>query len=175
MGRFIRPSLALMLALFARPGPHTGPAATFPPDERALDAHWYEPRPEDFRPHYDRDAANRGHQTWEDYWKWVRSFYAGNFFTKGWNVRASGLVEDVRSEAGRKRLRTELNALGREIASEWAKDYDTRTIDSADLLTWGKMMEKARERDDGTGAEIDRTIKAIRSDHRRKLGGASSR
>jgi hypothetical protein len=175
MRRFIRPAVALMLALFARPGPATGPAATFSPGERAFDARWYEPQPEDFRPHYDRDASNRGRQTWEQYWGWVQSFYAGNFFTKGWNNRASWLLENVRSEAGRKRLRTELNALGREIAAEWAKDYDTRTVDSADLLTWGKMMEKSRDRDDGTGAEIDRTIDAIRADHRRQVAGASAR
>ena len=175
MGRFLRPCMALMLALFARPGPHTGPAVTFPPARSVRDAHWYEPRPEDFRPYYDRDAANRGRQTWEQYWKWVRSFYAGNFFTRGWNDRASWLVENIRSEAERDRLRTELNAMGREIAADWAKDYDTRTIDSADLLTWGKMMEKARDRDDGMGAEIDRTLEAIRADHRRQIAAASSR
>jgi hypothetical protein len=175
MGRFIRPTLALLLALFARPGPSPGPAATYESVQQAPDEHWYAPRSEDFRPHYDRDAANRGRQTWEQYWGWVQSFYAGNFFTKGWNDRASWMVEDVRSEIARNRLRTELNAVGREICAEWAKDYDTRTIGSADLLTWGKMMEKARGRDDGTGAEIDRTIEAIRNDHWRKAGGRSSR
>jgi hypothetical protein len=175
MGRFIRPTLALLLALFARPGPSSGPAATYGAGEPALDAHWYAPLSEDFRPHYDRDAANRGKQTWEEYWRWVKSFYAGNFFTKGWSDRASSMVDDVRSEIERKRLRTKLNAVGRDICAEWAKDYDTRTIDSADLLTWGKMMERAKERDDGTGAEIDRTIEAIRNDHRRKSGGRSPR
>ncbi len=175
MGRFIRPTLALVLALFARPGPSNGPAATYRPSELALDAHWYTPRAEDFRPDFDRDPANRARQSWEQYWGWVRSFYRGNFFTKGWNDRASWLVENVRSDIERKRLRTKLNALGREICAEWAKDYDARTIGSADLLTWGKMMEKARDRDDGRGAEIDRSVEAIRKDHRRKAGGNSSR
>lgn len=175
MGRFLRPTLALMLALFARPGPPAGPAATYAPGESTLDAHWYTPRSEDFRPHYERDAANRRRQTWEQYWDWVKSFYQGNFFAKGWNGRAGWMVDDVRSDVARKRLCTKLNALGREICVEWAKDYDTRRVDSADLVTWGKMMEKARERDDGTGAEIDRTIEAIRDDHRRKAGARSSR
>jgi hypothetical protein len=167
--------LALLLALFARPGPSTGPAATGAPDELVLDAHWYTPLPEDFRPHYDLDAANQRKQTWEQYWRWVKSFYAGNFFTKGWNDRASWVVEGVRPDFERMRLRTKLNALGREICAEWAKDYDTRTVDSADLLTWGRMMETARDRDDGSGAEIGRTVEAIRSHHQRKAGGRSSR
>jgi hypothetical protein len=175
MGRFIRPALALLLALFARPGPSTGPAATCAPEELVLDAHWYAPLSEDFRPHYDRDLANREKQTWEQYWGWVKSFYTGNFFTKGWSDRVSWVVDGVRSEAERMRLRTKINALGRDICAEWAKDYDTRTIDSADLLTWGRMMEQAHDRDDGSGAEIDRTIEAIRSHHQRKVGGRSSR
>jgi hypothetical protein len=175
MARFIRPSLALLLALFARPGPSPGPAATSTRGEPPMDAHWYAPLPADFRPHYQRDAANRSKQTWEQYWGWVKSFYAGNFFTQGWTDRATGLVEHVRPDVERSRLRTKLNTLGREICVEWAKDYDTRTIDSADLLAWGKMMEKARDRDDGTGAEIDRTLDAIRQDHRRKFRDVSSR
>jgi hypothetical protein len=175
MGRLIRPTVALLLALFARPGPATGPAATCGPEGPPLDAHWYAPLSEDFRPHYDRDAANRSKQTWEQYWGWVQSFYAGNLFAKGWTDRATWLVEHVRPDVERTRLRTKLNTLGREICAEWAKDYDTRTIDSADLLTWGKMMEKSRDRDDGTGAEIDRTLDAIRNDHRRKFRDVSSR
>jgi len=170
MGRFIRPALALGLALFMRPGPVSGPAATTPPLETQADDRWYEPRAEDFRPHYDRDVANGGKQTWGQYWGWVKSFYEGNFFTKGWNTRARWLVEGVRSEGERKRLRTRLNALGREICAEWAKDYDVRKVGSADLLTWGKLLEKARAGDDGTGAAIHRAIDAADEHRRRKAG-----
>ena len=136
---------------------------------------WYEPLAEDFRPHYDRDAANREKQSWEQYWIWVKSFYDGNFFAQGWSNRARWLVQDVRSDVERTRLRTKLNALGREFCAEWAKDYDDRKVTSADLLTWGKMLEKAKAGDDGTGAELHRTIEEIRKHHRRKAGGASSR
>jgi hypothetical protein len=186
MGRFIRPPLALVLALFMRPGPVPGPAATsrppvprpaaptVPPESQG-DESWYVPRSEDFRPQYDRDVANGGKQTWEQYRGWVKSFYEGNFLSKGWNDRARWLVEGVRSEGEWKRLRTRLNALGRDICAEWAKDYEVRKIGSADLLTWGKMLEKARAGDDGTGAGLHRAIEEIRKDHRRRLGaGASS-
>ncbi len=37
------------------------------------------------------------------------------------------------------------------------------------------MLEKAKAGDDGTGAELHRTIEEIRKHHRRKAGGASSR
>ena len=175
MGRFIRQALALVLALFMRPGPAPGPAATDAPSQPQGDAGWYAPLTEDFHAHYDRDVATRGKQTWEHYWGWVRSFYEGNFFAKGWSDRARWLVEDVRSDVEQKRLRTKLNALGRDICAEWAKDYDLRKIGSADLLTWGKMLEKAKAGDDGTGAELHRTVEAIRSDLRRKMGRVSPR
>jgi hypothetical protein len=175
MGRYIRPLSALFLALFVRPGPASGPAAPSAPGRPEGDAHWYAPLAEDFRPHYDRDAANRQKQTWEQYWIWVKSFYEGNLFAKGWSDRARWLVADVRSDVEQMRLRTELNALGRDICAEWAKGYDDRKVGSADLLTWGKMLEKAKAGDDGTGEVLHRAIEEIRKVHGRKAGGVSSR
>ena len=176
MGRLIRPVAALLLALFMRPDSGAGPTPPPRPVQPDGDAEWYAPRAEDFRHHYDRDAANRERQPWEQYWRWVHSFYEGNYFAKGWSDRARWVVEGVRSEIEQKRLRTELNAVGRDICAEWAKEYDDRKVSSADLLAWGKMLEKARADDDGTGAEIHRAIEEIRKDQRRKLSGdASSR
>lgn len=172
MGRFIRPALTLLLALFMRPGPATGPAATAEPAGSPRDESWYVPRSEDFRPPYDRDLANGGKQTWEQYWGWVRLFYEGNFFTKGWNERARWLVQAVRLDAQRHRLRGRLNDLGRDICAEWSKDYDVRKVGSADLLTWGKLLEKARAAEDGTGAALHRAIDEIREHHRKKVDGA---
>lgn len=203
MGRIIRPTLALMLALFARPGPAVGPAPRGGPEppayeigpaaKRSLlapvdlaidrdhttpvpaeDAAWYEPSSGDFRPHYDRDTLNQRKQTWGQYWSWVVSFYQGNYFSKGWSDRAKWLVEGVRSEAARGRLRAKLNAVGREICAEWAKDYDARKVTSADLLSWGKLMEAARSVEDGTGAALERAIDAVRADHGRRLAGGGT-
>jgi hypothetical protein len=173
MGRIIRPITALLLALFTQPVPVSGPAAPYRPVQPAGDAAWYAPRAEDFRPLYNRDAANRAKQPWEQHWTWVKSFYEGNLFAKGWSERGRWLVEDVRSDAERMRLRTRLNALGREICAEWAKDNDIRKVNSADLLTWGKIMEKAKARDDGSGAELDRMIEEIGKVHRGKAAGGS--
>ncbi len=130
-------------------GAYPGPAATAPPVEPPADESWYEPRAEDFQPPTIATLANGGKQTWDQYWGWVKSFYQGNFFAKGWSDRARWLVEGVRSEGERKWLRTKLNAVGREICAEWSKDYDVRKVGSADLLAWGKMLEKAKGGDDG--------------------------
>jgi hypothetical protein len=61
-----------------------------------------------------------------------------------------------------------INAVGKEIAAEWAKDYNIRKVSSADLLAWGKALEKSRAKDDGSGAELRRAIDAIRAERRRK-------
>lgn len=172
MGRYFRPALGLALALFMRPGPSPGPAAMSMPPTVPADEPWYTPRPEDFRPSYDRDLANGGKQTWDQYWSWVGTFYEGKFFTKGWNDRARWLVEKAHSDGERRRLRARLNALGRDICAEWAKDYDVRKVGSADLVAWGKMLERARGEDDGTGEALHRAIDEIRARHRRKVVGS---
>jgi hypothetical protein len=161
---------AALLAIPMRPAPGTGPptpaagSAEVTPDEP-----WYAPDPADFRPIYDRDAANRGKQTWDQYWTWVQSFYRGNYFALGWTGQAQRLERVVKSRPEQRRLRAQLNALGRDICGEWAKDYNIRRVNSADLLGWGRMLEKAKGRDDGRGVELGRAIDSIREEYRRKL------
>ncbi len=175
MGRFVRPVFTLILALFTRPVP--APALNPPPSSRAgpnaLPAprpSWYEPSPDDFRPAFARHQAARGHQTWEGYWGWIQTFYEGTRLARGWTDRARSLVAEVRSETERDRLWTRLNQIGRIIAAEWARDYDLRRVSTADLLAWGKMMEKARSRDAGDGAEIHRVLDDITGQIHGKVG-----
>lgn len=185
MGRFVRPALTLLLALFMRPGPGPGsasdsistapgpaPPVATPWAATSSDPVWYEPLAEDFRPAFARGGGGR--LAWDRYWGWVRSFYAGNRLARGWNDRARWLIAEVRSEAERGRLRARLNALGRAIGAEWARDYDVRRVSSADLLAWGRMMEKARARDGGDGVEIHRALGAIAGQLRRKAGSGPS-
>ena len=63
-----------------------------------------------------------------------------------------------------------LNSVGKEIACEWAKDYNVRKVSSADLLTWGKSLEQAKAKDDGTGVELRRVIEDIRVQYKKKRG-----
>jgi hypothetical protein len=129
---------------------------------------WYTPIPKDFRRAYDPDAANRTKQTWDEYWNWVKVFYEGKLLFQGWTSRAKWLLDGVKSRPEQQRLRAKLNAMGTNIAKEWAKDSNIGKVKTADLRIWGKVMEKARADDDGRGTEIDRALDSIRVEYRRK-------
>jgi hypothetical protein len=160
----------LLLGLTIRLGPGTVPSGSNGAREPDIDERWYTPLPEDFRPHYDRDTTNRAKQTWEQYWRWVKVFYEGNLISAGWTQRSERLVTVIKSDPEQKKLRSIINAVGKEIGAEWAKDYAVRKINSADLLAWGKKLEEAKARDDGTGGELQRTIASIRDEHRKQRG-----
>jgi hypothetical protein len=166
MRLFLLSMATLFLALTIRPGPEAAPVAPGVANEpeAEVDEPWYSPASEHFRPSYDRDTINRAEQKWEQYWSWVKVFYEGNLITNGWTERSKGLVADVRPASAQKKLRSMLNAVGKEIAGEWAKDYKSRKVSSADLLAWGKTLEKAKARDDGSGVELRRAIEAIRAE-----------
>jgi hypothetical protein len=160
----------LLLGLSIRPGPRTVPSVSPGAGAPDQDERWYTPIPGDFRPLYDRDTTNLEQQTWEQYWRWVKVFYEGNFLAAGWTERSKGLVTVVKEDSDQKKLRSAINALGREIGAEWSRDYSVRKVSSADLLAWGKMLETAKAKDDGSGGEIRRTIESIRAAHRKKRG-----
>jgi hypothetical protein len=158
----------LFLALTIRPDPEGGLVTPSAANEPEVDEPWYSPASEHFRPSYDQDATNRAKQTWAQYWSWVKIFYEGNILSQGWTERSKRLLADVKSASDQKKLRAMLNAVGKEIALEWAKDYNIRKISSAALLTWGKTLEKAKAKDDGSGGELRRVIDEIRAEYRRK-------
>ncbi len=161
----------LLLGLTIRLGPATVPAVSNSASEPDRDERWYTPMLEDFRPLYDRDTTNRQKQTWEQYWSWVKVFYEGNLISAGWTERSKGLVAVVSSDSEQKKLRSTINAVGREIGAEWSKDYAVRKVSSADLLTWGKLLEKARAKDNGSGGELRRAIESIRAAYRKNQAG----
>ena len=175
MAKLVRPVLTLILALFTRPVPapalHPSPSTRVDPETmRGPARSWYDPTPDDFRPAFARHRAAPGRQNWDRYWGWIRTFYDGTHLARGWTDRAQSLVAEVRSESQRDRLWIRLNHLGRTIAAEWARDYDVRRVSTADLLAWGKMMEKARSRDSGDGAEIHRVLDTIAGQVQGKVG-----
>lgn len=175
MRRLVRPALTLILALYIRPEPapawnpsptpRVGPGTIHGPGRS-----WYEPSPDDFRAVFARHRGALTHQAWDSYWAWIQTFYNGSRLARGWTDRAQSLVAEVRSPAERDRLCDRLNLLGRTIAAEWARDYDARRISTADLLAWGKMMEKARSRDAGDGSGIHQVLDAIAGQVRGKVG-----
>jgi hypothetical protein len=169
MRLFFLSMIALLLALTIRPGPEGGLVTPSVANEPEADEPWYSPESEHFRPSYDQDAANRAKQSWDQYWKWVKVYYDGNILSQGWTARSKGLAADVKAPSGQRLLRAMLNAVGKEIALEWAKDNDIRKISSADLMTWAKALESAKAKDDGSGGALHRVIEEIRAECRRKL------
>lgn len=132
---------------------------------------WYTPKAEDFRPEYDRDAKNRGRQTWDQYWGWVGDFYRGNLLSAGWTRQGRRLSDALTSEETRRTIRAKLNDLGKEICREWAKDNAVRKVDTAALSRWGRSMEAAKSRDGGTGEEILRSIEVMRQEYEKMMKG----
>jgi hypothetical protein len=132
-----------------------------PPPETATEL--YSPREDDFRPEYDRDAANRAKESWKDYWYWVKKFYDGDLITRGWTRQAKDLLAVVRSDRARDELRAVVNDLGRRVAAEWSKDNGVRKIDTAALIHYGRLLQEAKARDDGSGGSIRAALDKVRS------------
>jgi hypothetical protein len=129
---------------------------------------WYSPLPEDFRPEYTQDTANQRKQTWDQYWGWVKSFYKGTFFVPGWTDRAKGATNVVAAGPARRKVIKEVTDFGKEICKEWAKDASVCKIGSSDLIRWGKAVEKAKAKDDGSGEELRHAIAAIKAEYQKK-------
>jgi hypothetical protein len=130
---------------------------------------WYTTVEEDFRPTYDADAANKKVQTWAQYWGWVTCFYDGNFLHKGWTDQVSADLEKVRVASEKTKLRSELNALGRDLCREWAKDNGVRRVATADLRRYAASFDAAARAEDGSGRRLGEAIKSVRDDYRRKM------
>jgi hypothetical protein len=133
---------------------------------------WYVPVEEHFRAAYETDTANRAKQSWDEYWGWVSAFYKGNFLATGWDERSRTLLTCVEPRDRQKVLRAKLNAVGRELCQEWAKDSRVRKISSSDLIQWGKELDRARERDSGRGDQLEKELDRIHSEVKRKKMGS---
>lgn len=144
---------------------------------------WYRPAPADFRPTYERDAANRRAESWDGragYWGWVQVFYAG--YTKrvlgvtlihepGWTARGQALEARLAPGPARATLREALNRLGREVAGEWAKDDAHSRIGDGDLRRWGNRLGRAAAADRGDGRAIWPTVRAVQAEADARLRG----
>ncbi len=90
---------------------------------------------------YEADIPNQALQTRQQYLEWVRRFYEGSqYMALGWNAIAESVLVDL-SEAERAQLSRQLDALGKAICGEWAKDNQVRRIDTAMLSLWGGVMQ----------------------------------
>ncbi len=153
-------SLAMALPAFAPCPPAAGA-------ERVLAL--YSPAKDDFRREYQRDLANGKLQTWDQYWEWVQTFYAGNLLSDGWTKRGDQSLAAVKSRESRQGLVERYNALGRILGGEWAKDYSVRKISTADLRRWHQVMNDAVRTEDGSGERIKQALDNIRAQAEKQL------
>ncbi len=103
----------------------------------------YTPRPGDFRPRFESDAANREKQGWEEYWRWITAFYGGNLIARGWIEECDRLLAGLDTAPSRDELVRRMNILGRLAAAEWAKDNGVRRISSRDIFAWRDQLRAA--------------------------------
>jgi|GEM_PF-5172116 len=112
----------------------------------------YRPRADDFRPLYEADTANREEQSWEQYWRWVTTFYTGNVIARGWLDECAALLAGLDRHRLHSELIVAMNRLGRYAVAEWAKDNGVRLISSRDVFRWRNEL-RAVNRDPGEEAD----------------------
>ena len=119
---------------------------------------------------YNRDHANKKVQTWRQYWDWVQTFYKGNILSAGWNDFCKATLDVVKSEKNHPKVLARLNALGKIISQEWAKDSSVGKITTADLRRWNEAIVAARRDDGGSGEHLLSVIETIGEKAKRLKG-----
>ena len=130
----------------------------------------------EFRRAYDEDARNAARQTFDEYWNWVKAFMVtGGAGQRGWLEQGEAVLRRVTDAAAAADLRTRVEAVGKRIAAEWAKDSKHRRIHSTllqgspNLFDWGRRLQRAADEETGDGAAIGRAIDAIEREAERAL------
>lgn len=77
--------------------------------------------------------------------EWFTSFQEGTFYAQGWQDITSKILDKIKEESERKRLRHSLNLLGIRIGCEWSKDNSVRKINTDMLEQWGAKLQKTAE------------------------------
>ncbi len=95
-----------------------------------------------------------------------QKFLKGTFLIKGWNARASEILQAVAAKE-RNEIKEILSRLGEKIGREWSRDSGARRIDTPMLQQWGMELQNAKEAGPGPLAsrlrELDREVDRILS------------
>jgi hypothetical protein len=130
---------------------------------------------ESWRPYfvaeYRRDACNTSRQSFDEYWRWVRTFLlVGGSGYEGWLAQSISAVANMRDAAAKQQLSARSQEIGKRIAGEWSKDSACRKIYSnpfqgrPNLLDWGRRLQRAAGRDRGDGQEIAAALATIEAE-----------
>ena len=90
---------------------------------------------------YRSDVANQALQSEQGYLEWILGFYQGTvLYPTGWLDVERQLLNSTEAEQ-KAVLALRLRDLGILIATEWAKDNESRLIDSRMLALWGSCLQ----------------------------------
>jgi hypothetical protein len=133
---------------------------------------------EHFRREYERDERNAAGQSFDDYWRWVKTFLvSGGAGQRGWLDQGEETLVRVDDPAACRVLRTRVHEIGKTIAAEWAKQaryrrlHSTMLQGSPNLHGWGRSLKRAAAREAGDGARIGLALDAIERDLNEALTG----
>lgn len=94
-----------------------------------------------FLQEYESDTENQAEQSLEAYLTWVKRFYQGwVVYERGWLKMSNDLAVSIDNEADLLLAEQKIHRIGLLIASEWAKEKDSRYIKTSDVSAWGESL-----------------------------------
>lgn len=99
-----------------------------------------------FYDEYKRDSVNSKIQPLDQYLTWVERFYHGwELYPNGWNTIKHDLLLRIADPAVAHEVAQKMDDLGLSISQEWAKNNDTRIINTRHVSIWGNALLKSLE------------------------------
>lgn len=95
---------------------------------------------------YRQDKGNNTIQSLDEYLNWVRCFYEGtDLYPYGWRSITQTVLQKIDSPDMKNVVRGRMAQLGMLISGEWAKNNQTRLINSRQVSIWGNALIKSLE------------------------------
>lgn len=111
--------------------------------------------PEDLPPRayfldqYQNDLTNINRQHLDEYLTWITRFYQGwEMYPNGWNRMTQEILQQNKYRPTRNNIKLKLDRLGLLISGEWAKDNQTRLINTRHVSVWVKALLKSVDHDE---------------------------
>ena len=93
---------------------------------------------------YREDTVNAELQSLDEYLAWVKCFYRGSdLYANGWNSVTGELLLRIKDPESVEDVRQKMQRLGRLIGGEWAKNNQTRIINTRHVSIWGSALLKS--------------------------------
>ena len=96
---------------------------------------------------YSADLDNQKDQSIENYLLWVKRFYQGwVVYDRGWLEMTDELKANINDPQERQIAEQKIHQIGLLIASEWAKEKESRYVKTGAVAAWGESLLKALSR-----------------------------